>query len=154
MTMSVRTFAAIAALVAAAAFNADAQTAREAEGPTPLVAVPNEPPPKLTVDPPIPEQLALGRVFIQYHTENLRILPVFGAAALGVSPRIGHMHITVDDQTWPIVDTSGGTFAAVGLKPGPHKVVFQLADTVHRPIAGATQTVNFVVPDAAASHGH
>jgi len=49
------------------------------ENTTPLVAVPNEAPAKLIVDPPIPEQLALGRVFIQYRTENLRILPAFGA---------------------------------------------------------------------------
>jgi len=60
------------------------------ENTTPLVAVPNEAPAKLIVDPPIPEQLALGRVFIQYRTENLRILPAFGTAALSVSPRLGH----------------------------------------------------------------
>jgi hypothetical protein len=93
-------------------------------------------------------------VFIQYRTENLRVLPVFGAAALSVSPRIGHMHIIVDDQSWPIVDTSGGTFVGVGMKPGPHKVVFQLADTVHRPFPGATETVTFVVPDLSNAHGH
>ena len=60
----------------------------------------------------------------------------------------------VDDMTWPIVDTSGGTFVGVGMIPGPHKVVFQLADTLHRPFPGATQTVTVVVPDLAASHGH
>jgi hypothetical protein len=153
MTISVRPFAALTALMATVAFSADAQSAREVLGATPLVAIPDEPPPKLIVDPPIPEQLALGRVFIQYRTENLRILPVFGAAALSVSPRIGHMHIIVDDQTWPIVDTTGGTFVGVGLKPGPHTVVFQLADAAHRPFPGAAQTVTFVVPDVAASHG-
>ena len=69
-----------------------AQTAKEVKGATPLVAVANEPPAKLVVDPLIPEQLAQGRVFIQYRTENLRILPVFGSAALAVSPRVGHLH--------------------------------------------------------------
>jgi hypothetical protein len=146
MPMPVRVSVTLAALLASVAFGAAAQTARDVQGPTPLVAIPNEPPPKLVVDPPIPDQLAQGRVFIQYRTENLRILPVFGAAALSVSPRVGHMHIIVDDQSWPIVDTSGGTFVAVGLKPGPHKVVFQLADPTHRPFPGATQTVTFVVP--------
>ena len=147
---------AFAALLAAVAIggHAAAQTARDVKGPTWLVAIPNEPPPKLIVDPPIPEQLALGRVFIQYRTENLRILPVFGAAALNVSPRVGHMHIFVDDASWPIVDTNGETFAAVGMKPGPHKVVFQLADSTHRPFQGATQTVTFVVPDVAAGRAH
>ena len=123
-----------------------AQTAREVKGATPLVAVPNEPPAKLVVDPPIPEQLAQGRVFIQYRTENLRILPVFGSAGLAVSPRLGHLHYYVDDQSWPIVDTSGETVVLVGLKPGPHSVRLELADATHKPIPGASQVVDFTVP--------
>jgi hypothetical protein len=123
-----------------------AQTAREVKGATPLVAVPNEAPAKLVVDPPIPEQLALGRVFIQYRTENLRILPVFGSAALAVSPRVGHLHYYVDGQSWPIVDTSGETVVLVGLKPGPHTVKLELADATHKPIPGAAQVVEFTIP--------
>jgi hypothetical protein len=123
-----------------------AQSAKDIKGPTPLVAIQNEPPAKLIVDPPIPEQLALGRVFIQYRTENLRILPVFGKAALDVSPRVGHLHYYVDDQTWPIVDTSGETVVLVGLAPGPHKVRLELADSIHRSIPGASQTLEFTVP--------
>ena len=119
--------------------SASAQTAKDVKGPTPLVAIPNEPAPKLIVDPPIPEQLALGRVFIQYRTENLRILPVFGKAALEVSPRIGHLHCFVDDLSWPIVETSGETIPIVGLPPGPHKVRLELADAIHRPIPGTSQ---------------
>ena len=128
------------------ALPAAAQTAKEVKGATPLVAVPNEPPAKLVVDPPIPEQLAQGRVFIQYRTENLRILPVFGSAALAVSPRVGHLHYYVDGQSWPIVDTSGETVVLVGLKPGPHTVKLELADATHRPIPGANQVVEFTVP--------
>jgi len=128
------------------AFAAAAQTAKDAKGATPLVAIPNEPPAKLVVDPPIPEQLALGRVFIQYRTENLRILPVFGNAALSVSPRVGHLHYYVDGQSWPIVDTSGETVVLVGLKPGPHTVRLELADATHKPISGASQLVEFSVP--------
>jgi hypothetical protein len=129
---------------------ASAQSARDIRGPTPLVAIQDEAPAKLIVDPPIPEQLALGRVMIQYRTENLRIVPVFGKGALGVSPRVGHLHIKVDDQSWPFVDTSDNTFVLVGLKPGLHKVNFELADPTHRPIAGTAQTVTFTVPDTAA----
>jgi len=128
------------------AFAAAAQTAKDAKGATPLVAIPNEPPAKLVVDPPIPEQLALGRVFIQYRSENLRILPVFGNAALSVSPRVGHLHYYVDGQSWPIVDTSGETVVLVGLKPGPHTVRLELADATHKPISGASQLVEFSVP--------
>jgi hypothetical protein len=128
------------------AFAAAAQTARDVKGATPLLAIPNEPPARLVVDPPIPEQLALGRVFIQYRTEHLRILPVFGNAALSVSPRVGHLHYYVDGQSWPIVDTSGETVVLVGLKPGPHTVKLELADATHKPISGASQVVEFSVP--------
>jgi hypothetical protein len=123
-----------------------AQTAREVKGATPLVAIPNEAPAKLIVDPPIPEQLAQGRVFIQYRTENLRILPVFGTAALSVSPRLGHLHYYLDDQAWPTVDTSGETVVFVGLPPGPHKVRLELADATHKPVPGASKVVEFTVP--------
>ena len=135
------------------ALSASAQSARDIRGPTELVAIPDEAPPKLVVDPPIPDQLALGRVMIQYRTENLRILAVFGKGALSVSPRVGHLHYTVDDATWPIVDTSYGTIVLVGLTPGPHKVRLELADPLHRVIPGTSQTVTFVVPDTA-SHSH
>ena len=128
------------------AFAAAAQTARDVKGATPLVAVPNEPPAKLVVDPPVPEQLALGRVFIQFRTENLRIMPVFGNAALSVSPRVGHLHYYVDGQPWPIVDTSGETVVLVGLKPGPHTVKLELADATHKPISGASQVIEFSIP--------
>jgi Family of unknown function (DUF6130) len=141
-----RVGALIAISVGLFALAAAAQTAKEIKGATPLVAVPNEAPAKLIVDPPIPEQLALGRVFIQYRTENLRILPVFGSTALAVSPRVGHMHYYVDGQSWPIVDTSGETVVLVGLKPGPHTVKLELADATHRPIPEAAQVVEFTVP--------
>ncbi len=131
---------------------ASAQTARDVKGATELVALDSEPPVKLIVDPPIPQQLALGRVFIQYRTENLRILPVFNRTALAVSPRIGHLHVKVDDQSWPFVDTSNQTLVLVGLPPGPHKVLLELADPTHRPIPNASKVVEFTVPAPNASH--
>ena len=116
MYTTLGTLAAIAAcsVFAATAF---AQSARDIRGPSPLVAIENEPPPKLIVDPPLAEQLAQGLVFIQYRTENLRVVPVFGKGALDVSPRIGHLHITVDDAPWHFVDASGETVIVVGLPP-------------------------------------
>jgi hypothetical protein len=126
------------------AATASAQTARDVRGPTPLIAIVNEAPPKLIVDPPIAEALSQRRVFIQYRTENLRIVPVFGKGALAVSPRIGHVHITVDDAPWHFVDASGETLILVGLAPGPHKVLIELADPTHHVIT--SETVRFVVP--------
>jgi hypothetical protein len=145
------TRALIAFAITLSALSASAQTAKDVRGPTELVALENEPPAKLIVDPPVPEQLALGRVFIQYRTENLRILPVYNKTALGVSPRVGHLHYYVDGQGWPIVDTSNETLVLVGLPPGPHKVVLELADPTHKGIT--RQTVEFVVPAPPAAKG-
>jgi Family of unknown function (DUF6130) len=92
---------------------AHAKTARDVRGPSPLVALDHEGLPKLIVDPPLVEPLKERRVFIQYRTENLRVLPVFGAGALDVSPRIGHVHITVDDAPWHFIDASGETVVVV-----------------------------------------
>jgi len=124
---------------------ASAQTARAIRGPSPLVAIDNEPAPVLVVDPPLAEPLERGLVFIQYRTENVRIVPVFGKGALGVSPRIGHVHITVDGAPWHFVDASGETIIVVGLAAGPHQILVELADPTHKVIT--SQTAKFVVPD-------
>lgn len=74
------------------------QSAKDIRGASPYVEIKNEPAPKLIVDPPLPEGLAIGVVWIQYRVENLRIVPVFGEGATKTSPRVGHLHVTVDDQ--------------------------------------------------------
>jgi len=84
-------------------------------------------------------------VFIQYRTENIRILPVFGKGAMEVSPRVGHIHITVDDAPWHFIDSSGETVVVVGLRPGAHAIRFDLANPLHKTIA--THTVHFIVPE-------
>jgi len=132
---------AVSTMFAAAAV---AQSARDVRGPSPLVAIDKQAPARLIVDPPLAEQLAQGLVFIQYTTENLRVVPVFGKGALDVSPRIGHVHITVDDAPWHFVDASGETVIVVGLPPGPHKVLFELADPTHRVID--SKTISFEIP--------
>lgn len=114
--------------------------AKDIIGPSALVAIANEPAPRLIVDPPLPEQLAQGVVFIQYRAENMRIVPVFGTSALNVSPRIGHIHITVDNAPWHFIESSGETIVVVGLEPGKHSVLIELADPVHRVIAAQTVT--------------
>jgi hypothetical protein len=105
MTGPTKTLAAVAvgAVLATGAF---AQSAMEIRGGSPYVAVENEPAPKLIVDPPLPEGLAIGVYWAQYRVENLRIVPVFGASAVNVSPRIGHLHVIVDDLPWWWADAS------------------------------------------------
>lgn len=100
------------------ATGAVAQTARDIRGPSPLLAIENEPAAKLIVDPPLPDPLSRGLVFIQYRTENLRVVPVFGQGALSVSPRIGHVHVTVDDAPWHFVDAAVRQSSSWVLSPG------------------------------------
>lgn len=110
-----------------------------------------QPPARIIVDPPLPGPLSEGRVYIQYRAVNLRIVPVFGPKALDVSPRIGHIHIVVDDAPWHWADASGEQLIIVGLPPGPHKVEITLANANHQPLDRAT--VSFAVPEQV-SAGH
>ena len=150
----------IAAAVAAGtglATSAFAQSASEIRGASPYVAIENEPAPKLIVDPPLPDQLARGIVQIQYRVENVHITPVFGAGALNVSPRVGHLHITVDDLPWHWADASdSNTVDLVGLPPGQHKVLIELVNPAHQVFTGpdatstaAAKTVTFTIPETA-----
>ena len=149
MTLTTKTLAAVAA-GAVLTTTVFAQTAREVRGPTPYFTVENEPAPKLVVDPPLPGPLALGLVQIQYRVENVRILPVFGEAALNVSPRVGHLHITVDDLPWLWADASDlNTVDIAGMPPGPHKVKIELVNANHQVFPGQVATVTFTVPEQA-----
>ena len=145
MTMLVKALAIVAAgtVLAPIAF---AQSARDIRGASPYVAE-REPPPKLIVDPPLPAGLAQGVFWAQYRVENVRILPVFGVGALQVSPRIGHLHITVDDLPWWWAEASdNNTIDIAGLPPGPHKVKIELVDANHNGFPGQVVTLPFTVP--------
>ena len=128
------------------------RSAREVRGPTPYAAIENEPPPKLIVDDPLPDLLNKGVVWIQYRTENVRIVPVFGKAALDVSPRVGHLHVRVDDLPWLWADASDlNTVDIAGMPPGEHKVLIELADANHQVFPGQSKTVKFTVPATASA---
>jgi hypothetical protein len=161
LTVSAMTFSFVLLLLLAGpvlglALQASAQpSARAVRGAAPVVPLASEPPARLVVDAPLPEPLALGRVIIQYRTENLHIVPVYGPAALDVSPRIGHIHVTVDDLPWRWADASGEPLILNGFPPGPHRVLVELVDPTHRTLD--RQTVSFLVPKPAgpdAHHGH
>jgi hypothetical protein len=131
-----------ACLVAA---SARAQAAREVRGAAAVEPLQNEPPPKIVIDPPLAEPLSHGRVVIQYRAENLHIVPVFGPGALGVSPRVGHIHVSVDDATWVWADASGEPVVLNRLPPGPHKVLIQLENANHQLLDKGA--VKFTVPE-------
>lgn len=119
-------------------------TVRDVVGPAGLVPITSEPPVKLFIDAPLADSLSKGRVVIQYRAENLRIKPVYGMAALNVSPRIGHLHITVDDEAWHWLDASGDPLVITGLTPGAHKVLIELVNAAHQTLDYGI--VNFEVP--------
>jgi hypothetical protein len=124
-------------------------SAKEIRGATPYVELKNEAAPKLIVDAPLPEGLAKGIVWIQYRVENLRIVPVFGEGAVKTSPRVGHLHITVDDSPWWWADASdNNTIDIAGLPVGLHKVRIELVDPNHQIFPGQTKTVTFTLPVA------
>jgi len=113
-----------------------------------LVPIENEPAPKLIVEPPVPGPLARGVALIPYRVENIRILPVLGADALKLSPRVGHLHVTLNGLPWHWADFGGtNTIVVAPLPPGTHTLLIELADPTHRVIAG--QTVTFTVPGPA-----
>ena len=112
-----------------------------------------EPPARIVVDPPLPEPLASrGVAIIHYCAQNLRLLPVFGPAALSASPRIGHVHARVDGSSWVWAEASGNPVILLGLTPGRHEVLLELMDANHRKLDAAT--VAFVVPEKGAAEQH
>ena len=153
MTMLIKALAAVAAGTVLVG-NAFAHTAEEVRGASPYVAIENEPTPKLVVDPPLAKGLALGVFWAQYRVENLHIASVFGAGALKASPRVGHLHIQVDDLPWWWADASdNNTVDIAGFLPGEHKVTITLVDADHNAFPGQAVTVPFTIP-ATAPTGH
>jgi hypothetical protein len=107
--------------------------------------VDNEPAPTLLVEPPLHGPLAQGVVVIPYRVEHLRILPLTGAAARSVSPRVGHLHITVDDLPWLWADFGqGNAIVLAGMPGGQHKVRVELVDA--EGTVFTRETVTFQVP--------
>jgi hypothetical protein len=146
------------AAVAAGTVLATSALAQRANGvASPYIEIENEPAPKLIVDPPLPEGLAKGIFWAQYRVENVRILPVFSAGAKSASPRIGHLHITVDDLPWWWADASNiNTIDIAGFPPGQHKVKIALVDANHTVFPGQVVTLTFMVPhrDKMTHEGH
>jgi hypothetical protein len=141
----VLSFAAMMLCASTAIAQNDAQKCRPAQV-IPLTSA--EPAARIVVDPPLAEPLASrGVAVISYCAENMRIAPVFGSGALTVSPRVGHVHVTVDEAPWHWADASGTPLILRGLPPGPHKVTIELVDANHQPVD--KKTVAFEIPKTA-----
>lgn len=119
-------------------------TANDVRIAAPVVPLKNELPPKLFVDPPLEGPLSLGRVVIQYRADNVHFVPVYGPGALDVSPRVGHVHVTVDHAPWHWADASGEPLILNGFLPGKHTVLIELADPTHKIID--SKEVSFIIP--------
>ena len=110
-----------------------------------VVPIANEPTPRLRVEAPLPGPLAQGVVVIPYRVQNVRILPVAGPGARNLSPRVGHLHITVDDLPWLFADFGqSNTIVLAGMPRGEHKVRIELVDAEGNALAA--QTVTFHSP--------
>ena len=88
--------------------------------------------------------------------ENVHIVPVFGKGALNVSPRVGHLHIHVDDLPWLWADVSDvNTIDLADMPPGPHKILIELVNSNHEVFPGQSKLVTFTIPKGASgTHGH
>jgi len=133
------------------AMTAVAQSTSDVCGPTSVIPLTtSEPPAKIVIYPPLAGPLASrGVAIIQYCTQNLHLAPVFGEGALAVSPRVGHIHVRVDDASWVWADASGTPIILMGLLPGTHKVLIELNDANHHALDKGT--VTFVVPEKTAA---
>ncbi|MBV8672550.1 MAG: hypothetical protein JOZ33_03875 [Acidobacteriaceae bacterium] len=142
----------LATMVTAAGLSTSAysQSAQDLRGRTPFIPIGTEPPAQLIVDPPNPLALDVGVVLIQYKAENVHIVPVFGPAALNIFPRVGHLHINVDNLPWHWADANDtGTIDIKDLPPGQHTVRIDLVDGNHQLFPGQSKTVTFTVPATA-----
>ena len=143
-----------AAAIVLYAMTAVAQNATDACRLTAVIPLTgSEPPAKIIIDPPLAGPLASrGVAIIQYCAQNLHIAPVFGPDALTVSPRVGHLHVRLDDASWVWADASGNPIILMGLPPGSHKVLLELEDANHHTLDKGT--VTFVVPEKTAAEKH
>ena len=124
-----------------------AQSAKDGCGLTRVIPLTGEEPPaKIVTYPPLVGPLASrGVAIIYYCVQNLHLVPVFGPNALAVSPRVGHIHVRVDDASWVWADASGQPIILMGLPPGPHKVLIELEDANHHTLDKGI--VTFVIPE-------
>ncbi|AUG52532.1 DUF6130 family protein [Thalassospira marina] len=105
--------------------------------------------PKLTVLAPDRETLKSGYVYLPFHVENMNIQPIYaefaGEAATTLRPKIGHLHVMVDNAGWKWIHASTDPLYFGQLSPGPHQIELELVDAAHAVIE--VQTIDITVPE-------
>lgn len=129
------TLAAVTIAMDAPAYSADPSIAPSVAG---------EPPARVIVDAPLPGPLSRGTVVIAFHADHMQILPIYGPTAATVSPRVGHLHLTLDHASWHWLQASNDLIVLQGLPAGPHTLLVELADANHRVVDSTI--LDFTVP--------
>ena len=134
------------AAIGLCATTAVGQSARDICRPASVTPLASEPPAKNVIDLPPDEPLASRGVVVSHlYSEDLHILPVFGPNALAVSPRLRHLHVTVDDASWRWANASANPIFLTGFAPGPHKVPIDLRNANRHTLDRGI--VTFVLPE-------
>jgi len=107
-------------------------------------AISAEPAAALLVEAPLAAPLARGLVVVPFHTSHLKVVPVYGAAALAVVPRIGHLHVSVDHSSWHWLHSSDEPIVIQGLSHGTHQLTLELVDANHHQLA--VRELDFTIP--------
>ena len=87
--------------------------------------------------------LTKGLVVIAFSTENIELVAKYGEAAQAITPRIGHLHISVDDAAWHWVHSNNEPVVVQGLATGSHRITLELMDANHGLIE--TKTIAFEI---------
>ncbi|MGY2374018.1 DUF6130 family protein [Pseudomonas sp. SDO524_S393] len=140
----------VAALFAGFIGFSPAYAAEHAHAAAPTVATQagSEAIPRLTLLPVRADVLKDGYVYLPFHVDNMTLLPLYteihGEAATSLKPKIGHLHVMVDNNGWNWIHALNDPIYFGPLKPGAHQVRIELVDAAHTVIEVQTATV--VVP--------
>ncbi len=88
----------------------------------------------------------LESIRTRFESLSRREREVGGPPATRLSPRVGHLHITLDDLPWQWADYGqSNTIILVNLPGGEHKVLIEVVDPEGKLLT--TQHVRFAVPE-------
>ncbi|MFT4053797.1 MAG: DUF6130 family protein [Novosphingobium sp.] len=102
--------------------------------------------PSLTLSAPCAEALQDRQVYIAFRVDNMAVIPLYteinGDTVTTLTPKIGHLHVTVDDAGYSWIHASNDPIYFGPVTPGTHTVRVDLVDAAHETLQ--TQTVRFI----------